>query len=199
MSAFPCGKITHRFLAVAGLVLIAATAQAGSYDHVSNGELAAAGAYQGEPVLELLDFNSDDVYAQDLSAIDGNIVGPQAFLLANHGMREWNDEILAITVNGTEGLLPFLASGTPERFPPFAKMDGIALLAFVVEGKEASVPEPTTWLVLATGLVLLCFARLAPTANPARRARSYIEWRWRWRWPWRKRSRSRSRWPGRVR
>lgn len=170
MSAFPCGKITHSFLVMAGLVLSVAAAQAGSFDQVKNGDLTVTGGDQGEPVLELLDFNQGDVYAQDLSAIDGNIIAHQAIL----------------------------AAGAPERFPPFEKPDGIALLAFVAEGKESSVPEPTTWLVLATGLVLVCFARLAPMANPARRARSYIAWRWRWRWPWRARSRSRSRWPGRV-
>lgn len=141
-------------------------------DHVRHGDLTAAGEYQEEPVLELRGFTNSGVNAQV------------------------KEETLSITENGTEGLLPALAANVPERFPPFVKLDGISLLAFVIEDEEASVHEPTTWLVLATGLVLLCFARLAPMAYPARRTRSYEGGCWRWRWPWRARARARTRWPG---
>lgn len=98
-------------------------------------------------------------------SIDGNTFTTDTYHNANHASSNWMKETFSFTAKGTEGLLSFLAAGTPEGFPPFSLLDGVSLFAFVDEDKQGSVPEPATWLTLLTGLVLLGVARRRAAAQ----------------------------------
>lgn len=92
-------------------------------------------------------------------SIDGNTFTTDTYHNANHASSSWMKETFSFTAKGTEGLLSFLAAGTPEGFPPFSLLDGVSLFALGDDGKQGQVPEPATWLTLLTGLLLLAFAR----------------------------------------
>lgn len=92
-------------------------------------------------------------------SIDGNTFNTKTYHNANHASSDWMKETFSFTAKGTEGLLSFLAAGTPEGFPPFSLLDGVSLFVSPDDDKQGSVPEPATWLTLATGLVLLAAAR----------------------------------------
>lgn len=65
---------------------------------------------------------------------------------ASHGSSDWMHETMRFTATSTSELLSFLAVGTPEGKPPFSLLDGVTM---------TEVPEPSSWLMLFTGLGLI--------------------------------------------
>ena len=64
---------------------------------------------------------------------------------ANHGFTGWRQDTFTYKATSTSEVLSFFAVGTPTGVPPFVLLDGVSL--------NASVPEPETLTMMATGLV----------------------------------------------
>ena len=65
---------------------------------------------------------------------------------ASHSSSDWMHEAMRFTAANTSEVLSFLAVGTPDGKPPFSLIDGVSM---------TEVPEPSTWLMLFTGLGLI--------------------------------------------
>jgi hypothetical protein len=65
---------------------------------------------------------------------------------AVHSSSDWMHETMRFTAANTSEVLSFLAVGTPEGKPPFSLLDGVSM---------REVPEPSSWLMLFTGLGLI--------------------------------------------
>jgi hypothetical protein len=63
----------------------------------------------------------------------------------NHGFTGWTLETMVFTADSASDVLSFLAVGTPSGEPPFSLLDGVSL--------TASVPEPSTFVLLGLGLL----------------------------------------------
>lgn len=62
----------------------------------------------------------------------------------------WEFQTLSFTATAASEVLSFLAVGTPAGAPPVSLLDGVSLTASI-----SSVPEPTSWALLATGLLAM--------------------------------------------
>jgi hypothetical protein len=65
---------------------------------------------------------------------------------ASQGSSNWMQEAMRFTATNTSEVLSFLAVGTPDGKPPFSLIDGVSM---------TEVPEPSSWLMLLTGLGLI--------------------------------------------
>ncbi len=66
------------------------------------------------------------------------------------GFQAWTKETLRFTATGTTRVLSFLAGGGPDGQPPFVFLDAVSMKA---------VPEPGTFVAMATGLAGLLLLR----------------------------------------
>lgn len=94
-------------------------------------------------------------------SIDGNTFETAAYANQSHASSGWMTEAFSFTAKAGDGLLSFLAAGTPTGHPPFSLLDGVSL--FAVDSPEkntpaANVAEPASLLTMATGLGLLAAA-----------------------------------------
>lgn len=93
--------------------------------------------------------------------VGGNTFETAAYANGNHSSSGWMQETFSFTAKASDGLLSFLAAGTPTGHPPFSLLDGVSL--FLVDTPDqnvppAGVPEPGTVLTMLTGLGLLALA-----------------------------------------
>ncbi len=94
-------------------------------------------------------------------SIDGNTFETAAYANANHSSSGWMTEAFSFTAKASDGLLSFLAAGTPAGHPPFSLLDGVSLFAIDTPDKNtpaANVAEPASLLTMLSGLGLLAVA-----------------------------------------
>ncbi len=68
----------------------------------------------------------------------------------SHGFTGWQHQTFTFTADGASDYLAFLAVGTPAGEPPFSLLDGVTVSDTPV---IAATPEPTSLVLLATGLM----------------------------------------------
>jgi len=93
--------------------------------------------------------------------VGGNTFETAAYANGSHGSSGWMQETFSFTAKASDGLLSFLAAGTPTGHPPFSLLDGVSL--FAVDGPDkdtpaANVAEPASLLTMLSGLGLLAVA-----------------------------------------
>jgi hypothetical protein len=64
---------------------------------------------------------------------------------SSHGFTGWYSESFTFTPTSSTETLSFLATGTPSGEPPMSLLDGVSVT-------QSAVPEPSSLLLLATGL-----------------------------------------------
>jgi hypothetical protein len=78
----------------------------------------------------------------------------------SHGFTGWYYAMFNFAATSSSEVLSFLALGTPSGEPPFALLDGVTM-------NDASVPEPSTILLLGLGLIGLGAVKLRRRARVA--------------------------------
>jgi len=143
--------------------------------------LAADGAYGIVPIQQAISLVAGQTYTLNFEwaaaqqwgfhgessekwtvTIDGNVFETPIYNNASHASSGWMQEAFTFTAKASEGLLTFLAAGTPAGHPPFSLLDGVSL--FAVDQPDqgappAGVPEPASLALMLGGLGML-FAAL---------------------------------------